>query len=483
MITTPDTQTVKELLELRRNNMLAANPEYQRGRVWTEEQKKKLVDSVLRGYPIPLIYLHHIERKVGNYSRNDFEIIDGQQRLTALWEFSEGGFELFDPVEDDEDARFPAFIKAQPCPWGGKDIHTLDPAVREKFEKTPLSIVMIQTDVPNEARDLFIRLQAGMPLNSQEKRDAWPGDFTDYVLRIGGKSGLAKYPGHDFFRSLVKVKSTDRGEVRQLAAQMAMLYYTHRDSEGERLCSIDKESVDTFYYKNLDFNTSSDEAKRYEDILKLLVHHLHDGKRKRLQGHEAIHLMLLIDSLYDEYTLGWTKHFAKAFDDFRTHVATDTKSDPQGEYYYRYGQWTRASTDRADTIARRHEFFAQKMYEWTKPVPKDPTRAFGELERELIYARDKKRCQECDADVPWADAEIHHVEMHAKGGKTTLENGALMHKKCHPKSAAAVAAFAAKWKTKFTSAAAAAAAAPSSSYTAREELDNGGADDGEDKPT
>ncbi|MGD0138970.1 MAG: DUF262 domain-containing protein, partial [Tepidisphaeraceae bacterium] len=299
MQATPDKQTVRELLELRRNNMLTANPEYQRGKVWTEAQKKKLVDSVLRGYPIPLIYLHHIDKKVGPFGRDDLEIIDGQQRLNALWEFGEGAWSLFDPIVDEEEARFPSFIKAVPCPWGGKDIHSLDPTIRQSFLDTPLSIVMIKTDEPNEARDLFIRLQAGMPLNSQEKRDAWPGDFTDYILRIGGKPGLAKYPGHDFFKSLVKVKSTDRGEIRQLAAQMAMIYFTRRESGGERLCSIDKDSVDTFYYKNLDFDAYSSGSKRYEDILKLIVQLLGDGKRKRLQGHEAIHLMLFVDSLFD----------------------------------------------------------------------------------------------------------------------------------------------------------------------------------------
>lgn len=39
----------------------------------------------------------------------------------------------------------------------------------------------------NEVRDLFIRLQAGTPLTAQEKRDAWPGDFTLFVIRHAGK--------------------------------------------------------------------------------------------------------------------------------------------------------------------------------------------------------------------------------------------------------------------------------------------------------
>lgn len=50
-----------------------------------------------------------------------------------------------------------------------------------------------------------------------------------------------------------------------------------------------------------------------------------------------------------------------------------------------------------------------------------------------------------EPDVVWEDAEVHRVTMHAKGGETTLSNGALVHKRCHPKGDAAVATFAVHW--------------------------------------
>ena len=77
-------------------------------------------------------------------------------------------------------------------------------------------------------------------------------------------------------------------------------------------------------------------------------------------------------------------------------------------------------------------------------TPKDPKRAFGPLEREIIYWRDGGTCQEpkCNAEVSWDEAEIHHIKPHSEGGKTVLENGALVHKHCHPKGPAATAVFA-----------------------------------------
>jgi hypothetical protein len=85
-----------------------------------------------------------------------------------------------------------------------------------------------------------------------------------------------------------------------------------------------------------------------------------------------------------------------------------------------------------------------------KPVLKDLTKNFGQLEREIIYLRDQKKCQVPGhgEDVLWADAEIHHVKEHNDGGLTVLANGALANKSCHPKSQKVVAAFADHWQAK-----------------------------------
>ena len=446
-----DEKSVDALLQLKANHMLAANPEYQRGEVWTPAQKKRLVDSVLRGYPIPLIYLHHIVRDVYGAKREDFEVIDGQQRINALYEYKEGNFKLFDPVADAKEAQFPLFIQESPCPWGGKRFAELSPDLQKQMLQTPLAVVLIETNEANEARDLFIRLQAGMPLNSQEKRDAWPGNFTEYILKLAGKPQIPRYPGHEFFTRVMKATVRKRGEYRQLAAQIVMLYTTRR-GEG-RFCDIKRDAIDSFYHKQLGFDLNSPEAKRFNQILDLLTPQLGDGKRKRVIGHEAIELILLVDSLLDEYTRSWVDRLAESFDTFKQKLAEGTRNrfdEPTNEYWARYGQWTRSNSDRAETIERRHAFFVEKMLDSLKPTLKDPTRIFGQIEREIIYFRDSKRCQRrlCCGEVAWADAEIHHVEEHALGGKTILANGALVHKNCHPKSRKDVADFAEHWKTR-----------------------------------
>jgi hypothetical protein len=442
--------TIAELIELRKNSMLAANPEYQRGAVWNKTHQRKLIDSVLRAYPLPVIYLHHIKRGVGKYARDDFEIIDGQQRINAIYDFSEGAFSLFDPIKDEALARFPAFIKNEACPWAGQTFDALPVDLKTRFLETEIPVAMIETDQANEVRDLFVRLQSGLPLNSQETRDAWPGAFTEFILKIGGKPELPRYPGHSFFPGVLGMKpKSDRGKTRQLAAQLTMLFFTRRRHGMQAFCDINAEAISKFYYDNLDFDQTSNDATRLLELLSRIEKMLIPGKHPKLHGHDAIHALLLADALCDEYPPVWIERFPAALDRFLDGLAKGKLASDSGltdEFWTHYGQWTRVNSDRADTIARRHRFYTEKMFEYLQPLsPKDPNRLFGPVERTILFYSQHKRCAVCESSVDWDDSEVHHVVEHFAGGGTTLENGALVHKLCHPKGAAQTAAFAKKF--------------------------------------
>lgn len=430
MISKIETKTIKGLLSLRKNNMLTVNSEYQRGAVWNQVQQKKLIDSVLRGYPLPIIYLHHKKREVEGMSKDDLEIIDGQQRLNALELFKEGGLNLFDPILDDKIARFPKFVKDQPCPWAGQNFDSISSELQNKFLETEISIAIIETDSDDEARDLFIRLQAGLPLNPQEKRDAWPGGFTDFVLKCGGKSNNIKYPGHNFFKELISKNSTDRGQIRVMCAQSAMLLF--EDATNDKWCDIGTVSIDDYYYKNLSFDNHSQNANKYRLVLDKLYSLLGNRGIKKLRGHEVIHLILLANNLMNNCTPSWENKLKLAFEDFRKE-SVNAKKEKTGDYWDKYIQWTMTSSDSKTSISKRHKFFTEKMFDYIKPNLKDSIRSYGNLEREIIYYRDEKKCAVCTSVINWIELEIHHVIEHQHGGKTSLDNAVSVHKACHPK--------------------------------------------------
>ena len=442
--------TIEEIIEQKESDMLSVNPEYQRGSVWTKDQKKLFIDSIFRDYPVPVFFFHEKEETSKDFSgkkntSTKYEIIDGQQRINAIYEYHQGGYKLFDP-KNPKGAKFTYFSQNINCSWANKEFEKLDENLQNKFLKRKIYITFIteKKDSDNEARDLFIRLQAGSALNEQEKRDAWPGEFTDFIYRLGGKTAHIGYQGHDFFPKVMRISHTSgRGKTRKICAQMYQLYDTF--AEKRDFFPIKKESLDELYRQNIDFDKQSDKAKEFTDCLDILLNIFGDGKCPKMANHEVFHLLLLVISfLKDNYVEEkWKNGLPSAYEEFykntsRAKTIKDDEERANNEYWMRYVQYTSKSADNPDTIARRHIFFSKKILEYMREkgslISKDSKRTFTGPERDHIYLRDYKKCLMCEMDVVWQEVEIHHVKPHAEGGRTILENGVLVHKNCHPKA-------------------------------------------------
>ena len=440
--------TVGDLIEYEKENSLRVNHEYQRGLRWTNFQKQLFIDSIFRGYSIPAFYFH---KTIAARSQNKFyDIVDGQQRIDAIKSFSEGAFKLLDPTGD-IGFKFPNFMKDNSCPWGGKRYEELPANLQKQLEDQEIVVYEIKTENQNSIRDLFIRLQAGTPLTPQDKRDSWPGHFTEFVLRVGGKSGVDRWYGNPLFTEIAKVSNESKR--RQLAAQIFMLYWNIQ--KENKFCDLKSANIDEFYHSHVDFDNDSKEARAFLSTCNKL-HGLFEGKPK-LVGHYLIHLFLFVNQLMEEYVSGWESQLATKwheFDSRRQQAAKDIKEDRVGEfnrYYYRYGQRTQTQSDNATTIRLRHVFFVEEMLELLNPKKLDEKRVLSNFERQTVFFRDEGICQWSRMKghprrVLWNEAEIHHVIPHSKGGKTDIRNSALVHPDCHPKSEQDVDEFCDWWQ-------------------------------------
>src|SRR5580658_7278247 len=79
----PETKTIKDIENLFEDDLLNLEPGFQRQSVWTERDRAKLIDSILRNYPLPAIFLYKREED-GNLV---FDVIDGKQRLESIFMF------------------------------------------------------------------------------------------------------------------------------------------------------------------------------------------------------------------------------------------------------------------------------------------------------------------------------------------------------------------------------------------------------------
>jgi uncharacterized protein with ParB-like and HNH nuclease domain len=67
-----------------REGKFSVNRKYQRKLVWSVAEKQALIDSILSGYPIPLILF---AERPDLYGSGKYEIVDGIQRLNAIFGF------------------------------------------------------------------------------------------------------------------------------------------------------------------------------------------------------------------------------------------------------------------------------------------------------------------------------------------------------------------------------------------------------------
>ncbi|MCB2379227.1 DUF262 domain-containing protein [Hymenobacter sp. BT635] len=176
-------------------NIIKEDPEYQRkGDIWTLEKKQLLIDSILNEYDIPKLYFHFLNKIQREETNNKYEyaIIDGRQRLQAIYEFIDGKFALADDFEYLADEK----IKASNLNY--TDLAVLYPRLKIRFDSFTLPIIAVETEDIDLIEDMFSRLNEAVPLNASEKRNALGGTMSKLIR------DLAK---NDFFTKKVKFKN------------------------------------------------------------------------------------------------------------------------------------------------------------------------------------------------------------------------------------------------------------------------------------
>ena len=165
--------------------------------------------------------------------------------------------------------------------WAGKKFQELDPEDRKRL-LTHDSLVVEVTAERNEVRDLFIRLQAGTPLTAQEKRDAWPGDFTNFVIQHAGKPGHRLSNPRPYFnlfhkRNAKRLTVADgehyvdgHAEMRKFFAGLAMTIMLRQRSDID-FVDLKGKTLNDFYLGNLDLAADDPGAQRVLRLLDLIV--------------------------------------------------------------------------------------------------------------------------------------------------------------------------------------------------------------------
>ena len=196
MSITPRGMSIQEAYRNYRDGKLVVNRQYQRKLVWDLSEKQSLIDSILKDYPIPLILLAE-ESQTGSY-----EIMDGMQRLNAIFAYIENHFSLNDEYFDVEE-----FARAKQVSESGLFSAAtrgtnkfLTPSSVADFLDYQLAVTIFPSGSEEKTTDVFGRINSGgRQLSLQEKRQAGLVDEFSSLVRelaseIRGDASREKLP-------------------------------------------------------------------------------------------------------------------------------------------------------------------------------------------------------------------------------------------------------------------------------------------------
>ncbi len=159
---------VSDFLSWQRSKSLILSPSFQRRSVWNKAAKSYLIDTVVRGLPIPIIFIR--ERPNLDTLEADREVVDGQQRLRTLLSFLDPAC-LKDYREEQD-----AFLVQKPHnpEIAGKTFASLPTNIKQQILGYEFSVHILPADTDDtQVLQIFARLNStGMRLKAQELRNA-----------------------------------------------------------------------------------------------------------------------------------------------------------------------------------------------------------------------------------------------------------------------------------------------------------------------
>ena len=225
---------------------LILDPDFQREKVWKLRQKSELIESILMGIPLPVMYF--AEDRYGN-----LQVIDGRQRLETFFDFMNEKFSLSQtPILDNK----------------GKKFSELEPREQTRLEDYQIIVYIIKPQTPDRIKfDIFDRVnRGGTPLNKQEMRNAlYQGKSTVLLKELSEQIEFKKATDYSI--------NTKRMKDRYLILRFLAFYLYFQDKFIDIITNekiVYKSDIDFFLGRCMEFINKSDDSliKELKEVFK-----------------------------------------------------------------------------------------------------------------------------------------------------------------------------------------------------------------------
>ena len=371
---------------------------YQRDEdVWDRDDEAYLIDTILRGLSIPLVYIHKKDGK--EY------IVDGQQRINTINKFYKNKIDLQERYSKD-------IIKANN--YKTKYKHLL-PEYKLHFDNYPINIAYLENYTDDDIRSTFRRLQSGKPLNAGEKLNSYAGSIVPTLRGLGS---------HKFFDKITMYSSA-RHKHLLLAAQLFHL-------EHNGIIDLNTSTIFQFVENNENLKATHSSVRAMKGYLNLLTKIFKEKTGEIEKPGWIISLYLLVSYLDKNYAI---KNLKSEIRDFFVNFYHKVENAPstRNVTLNRFFEAVSKSTTSKKNIQARHDILVTQFLKEYHPSKKDENRLFSRKQKLQIFRRDSEKCTVCNKRLEFGNSSTHyhHSEMHVEGGETEIRNGVLVCKSCH----------------------------------------------------
>lgn len=417
---------VQDFVSLFSQKRLNLEPGFQRQSVWSINDRKKLIHSLLQNYPVPSIFLY---KSTDERGRLKYDVLDGKQRIESILmflgvrQFKRDKYEIKYRFSEEEDFEN----------WNWKKLKS---SRREhKITGYKLQTVEVSGDL-SEIIDLFVRINStGKRLTGQEKRHA--RYFSSQFLKVAGQLGN-RY--HKYFLENRVLSAGLISRMKHVELICELLASIHTNQLMNKKTALDKiiggQTVDlrSLHRCRREFITTVNLVKKMFPNLRstrfrnsaefysvfMMLWQLHNDK------------MILTNRFRNRQAQKLLEWMSNGVDELREQISKAKGARPDQQLFAAYLFTTRGDSDSSTTRNRRAEVLHQLFNGLFEK--KDDKRGFNAEQRRLIWnSESAKNCKSCGDKLTWENFTIDHVKPYALGGKSSLNNVALMCRSCNSK--------------------------------------------------
>lgn len=416
----PETKSIKDIENLYEDNLLNLEPGFQRQSVWTERDRAKLIDSILRNYPLPAIFLYRREDD-GQYI---YDVIDGKQRLESILMFMglmRGRYWAKTQMPGEEEADW--------IDWRRLCKRKLQHLI------TGYKILVIEVDGEmGDIIDLFVRINStGKALTPQEKRKAkyYNSPFLKEADRLARRNEW-------YFNDMGILSRSQISRMKHVELICELMLSIHQGDVINKKAALDR-IMKTGGFNARDISAASAKTTTALNRVRRMFPKLYTTRFNKVTDFYTLTLLIskfeaegLILTDKRRNLLAWDLlvAFAGQVDDVREKQRKAINIKPDQEIYRDYLLTVSQMTD--DVNQRRRREAILRGIIGSLFGKKDSQRGFTAEQRRILWnTAASRKCEGCGKSLTWDDFTIDHIDPYSKGGHSRLENAALMCRVCN----------------------------------------------------